>query len=588
MFRSIRWRIALPYVALILAIMLGLGLYISSFVRQTYLNSLENELLTEARLAGDVLASALGGGATTAELNAEAQNWGQLIDRRVTIIAADGTVVGESHDDPALMENHLDRPEVIGAMQTGQGSSTRFSHTVGYQMMYTAVPVTAGGELVGFVRMALPLRQVQANVAHLQRTLIGVTLVAGVLAVLIAMVIAGRTTRPLRDLTEAAAQISRGNLESGHQAYRIIPMTSDEVGRLTQAFNNMTQQLRHQIEALETERSKMAAVLGEMTDGVLIVDEAGQVQLINPAAEGMFEIDHSQALGRSLVEVLRHHQMVELWRRCQETGESQAATLEISARKLYLQGVATPLGRALPGSTLLLFQNLTRLRRLETVRRDFISNISHELRTPLASLKALAETLLESALDDPPAARRFLQRMETEVDALSLMVSELLELSRIESGRVPLQLVATRPLDLVNQAVERLRLQAERASLSVCIECPEDLPEIQVDAKRMEQVLVNLLHNAIKFTPAGGKITVRAQAQRERILFAVQDTGVGIAVEDLPRIFERFYKADRARSGGGTGLGLAIARHLVEAHGGQIWAESEKGKGSTFYFSVPV
>jgi two-component system phosphate regulon sensor histidine kinase PhoR len=315
--------------------------------------------------------------------------------------------------------------------------------------------------------------------------------------------------------------------------------------------------------------------------------------MVNLAAERLFGIEQKSVLTHSLAEVLREHQLIELWQRCQETGESQSISLNMSERHLYLEVIATPLSQALHGNTLMLFQNQTRVRQIEKVRRDFISNISHELRTPLASLKALTETLQEGALDDPPAAHRFLQRMETEVDALSLMVSELLELSRIESGQVPLQFQETTPIDLITKAVERLSLQAERAGLVINIVCPDDLPSIQADPSRLEQVLVNLLHNAIKFTPSGGTITVQASQQNDsqkknNILFFVRDSGIGIASDDLPRIFERFYKADRARSGSGTGLGLAIARHQVEAHGGKIWAESIEGRGSTFYFTIPL
>jgi len=354
------------------------------------------------------------------------------------------------------------------------------------------------------------------------------------------------------------------------------------------AFNIMSVQLSAQIEALETERSKMVAVFSVMTDGVLIVDARGQIQLINPAAESMFSITENDALGNSLIEVLRHHQLQELWERCHKTGETQYATIEITPRQLYLQGVATPLGQALPGNSLLLFQNLTHLRRLETVRKDFISNISHELRTPLASLKALTETLQDGALDDPPAAKRFLQRIETEVDSLSLMVSELLELSRIESGRVPLRISHNHPCELITGAVERLILQAERAKLEIIINCPENLPDIMADSIRLEQVMVNLLHNAIKFTPAGGRIEVKAELQDSNVLFIAKDNGAGISSEDLPRIFERFYKTDPARSSGGTGLGLAIARHTIEMHGGSIWAESKEGQGSCFYFTISL
>jgi len=276
-----------------------------------------------------------------------------------------------------------------------------------------------------------------------------------------------------------------------------------------------------------------------------------------------------------------------LWQFCLKTGETQSAILEFGEKRLWLQCIATPMSQAHQGNVLILLQNITRLRQADTVRRDFISNISHELRTPLASLKALTETLQEGALDDPPAARRFLTRMETEVDALSLMVSELLELARIESGQVPLQLKTIRPIDLLLPAVERLRLQAERGGLDLETDCPVNLPLVLADQTRLEQVLVNLLHNAIKFTPAGGKITLRAWEQADKVIFSVQDTGQGISETDLPRIFERFYKTDQARSGGGTGLGLSIARHLVEAHGGKLWAESIAGQGSTFFFSVP-
>jgi two-component system phosphate regulon sensor histidine kinase PhoR len=237
---------------------------------------------------------------------------------------------------------------------------------------------------------------------------------------------------------------------------------------------------------------------------------------------------------------------------------------------------------------LLVFQDLTRIRKLETVRRDFVSNVSHELRTPLASVKALAETLHEGALEDPPAARRFLQQMESEIDNITQLVHELLELSRIESGRVPLERRSINPCEFLKRGIERMQMQAERAGLSLRLECTEQLPEVNADPERIQQVLVNLIHNAVKFTRPGGEIVVTATPRDHDVIVAVRDTGVGIAPEELTRIFERFYKADRSRSGGGTGLGLSIARHLVEAHGGRIWAESELDKGSVFYFTLPA
>jgi two-component system phosphate regulon sensor histidine kinase PhoR len=325
-----------------------------------------------------------------------------------------------------------------------------------------------------------------------------------------------------------------------------------------------------------------------MTDGVIIVDEEGLVQLINPAALSLFKSNEEEALHKSIVEVVRNHQLVELWRLCRITGEQQSTTLETTPDRLFLQGIATPLRDALPGMTLLVFQDLTRVRKLETVRRDFVSNVSHELRTPLASLKALTETLESGALEDPPAARRFLQRMNTEIDNLTQMVQELLELSRIESNKVPLRREPVHPCDLAQPAIERMLLQAERAGLQLSLDCPENLPLVRADAKRIEQVFVNLIHNAIKFTQPGGEIVISAALENDRVVFSVHDTGVGIAPDVLPRIFERFYKVDRARSSGGTGLGLSIARHIVEAHGGRIWADSIVNVGSTFFFTLPV
>jgi two-component system phosphate regulon sensor histidine kinase PhoR len=349
---------------------------------------------------------------------------------------------------------------------------------------------------------------------------------------------------------------------------------------------------------LDAERARLAAVLEQLTDGVIIADADGRAVLVNPAAARFFG-ENQAATGKSVAEILRHHQLIEAWQHARDSGELQAESLELPVSRQYVQLVAIA-DRYEPGGTLILVQDLTRVRRLETVRRDFVSNVSHELRTPLASLKALTETLQGGALDDPPAAHRFLERMEAEVDALTQMATELLELSRIESGQVPLELSAVQPCQLLNSAVDRMRAQAERANLSISVDCPSELPPVRADGPRLEQVLVNLLHNAIKFTHEGG---VNASAWREEnsVRFAVKDTGIGISSDELARIFERFYKTDRSRSrgealneperrisSGGTGLGLSIARHIVEAHGGRIWAESEEGRGSTFFFSIPL
>ena len=417
--------------------MLGLGGYLSAIVRQNYMDHLDAQLSQAALLVGDAVTPSLKNNTVSGSLDAPAHYYATLLGMRVTIIAADGTVLGESEEPATQLDNHLTRPEVAQALASGEGSSIRLSNTLNIQMVYLAKALKSGQQILGIVRVALPLQQVDANINHLQSVIMGASALAAALAILLAALVAGRITIPLRDLTDTVEKMSDSSLKGQRLTSALIPRSADEVGQLTGAFNTLAVQLQTQIDDLQAERDKLAAVLQEMTDGVLIIDPKGKVQMLNAAAEEMFGIRLEAAVGHSVAETARHYQIVDLWQRCQDTGEAQSAILEIIDKKLYLQGVATPLGEAHSGSILLLFQNLTRLRRLETVRRDFVSNISHELRTPLASLKALTETLQDGALDDPPAARRFLERIETEVDSMSLMVAELLELSRIEFGPRP-------------------------------------------------------------------------------------------------------------------------------------------------------
>jgi two-component system phosphate regulon sensor histidine kinase PhoR len=385
-----------------------------------------------------------------------------------------------------------------------------------------------------------------------------------------------------RRLKRYAAMVR--HIADGEKPVTDLPEDEPGLEDFSNAVKTLTLALRVRSSVVDAERARLATVLERMTDGVLIADAGGRIQFANPAAERLFETENT--LGRTVAEVIRHYQLVEAWQRSRETGEAQEESVELPARRQFLQLVVLPDRQT--GGSLLLVQDLTRVRRLETVRRDFISNVSHELRTPLASLKALTETLRDGALEDPKAAHRFLGRIETEVDALTQMATELLELSRIESGQVPLEFKSVPAAGLLLSAADRMRAQAERAGLVLRVEAPGGLPEVQADAPRLEQVLVNLIHNAVKFTRPGGEVVLSAQAEGDFVRFAVRDTGVGIPEDDLPRIFERFYRVDRSRSGGGTGLGLSISRHLVEAHGGRIWAESVEGQGSTFYFTIPT
>ena len=421
------------------------------------------------------------------------------------------------------------------------------------------------------------------------RVLVVVTLIAVAAGMLLAWIIARRLTGPLQDVTDVAYRIAAGDMSA-----RVLPHRRDEVGELVRAFNQMVEGQRDRINSLTQDRQQFSAVLEHMADGVLITDYQGVVTLINAAACRLLKTTEPEAYGRSFAAVVRHHHLIELWQRCRTQGREQVEAVELSP-ELFLQAVVTPFREGGAAGYVVIFQDLTQVRRLQIMRRDFISNLSHELRTPLASLRAVVETLQDGALADAPAAERFLRRAENEVNTMTQMVEELTELSQIESGQTRLRLAPAAVASLVDGAVERLRTQAERAGLVLVVDVPADLPAVLVDAERIRQVISNLLHNAIKFTPSGGEVRLRAcegdeDEQRRVIVLEVQYTGIGIAREDLPRVFERFYKSDRARTRGhgGTGLGLSIARHLVEAHGGRIWVKSKVGKGSTFFFTLPI
>ncbi|MEP6774760.1 MAG: ATP-binding protein, partial [Chloroflexota bacterium] len=370
------------------------------------------------------------------------------------------------------------------------------------------------------------------------------------------------------------------------------------------------QRLGDTVEQRTTERNRMAAVLANMHDGVITTDELGLVDTINPAAARLFEVAPEKAAGRSLIEVTDSHELHQALADL-VTRPREHHRIEIQARNRTLAVVVTAvegtrgvegIGTDRVAAGLIVLQDITELRHLERARRDFVANIGHELRTPLTSVKLLAETVREVMHEDQHAAEKFLGQIEAEVDRLTQLVRELLELSRIESGQVPMQRTNLDVPQLLETAAGRLRAQAERAGVHLMVEVAALLPLAYADRERIEQVLVNLVHNALKFTNPGGSVTLSAQPDGADIRISVRDTGVGIPPDDLPRIFERFYKVDKARAAargrdggegregreGGTGLGLAIAKHVVQAHGGRIWAESVYGQGATFYFTLPA
>ena len=583
MFRSIQWRITIWFVLLVIVSMAALGVYLTNSARTSELNNLRSELENEAMITAEASLSSFGEQNEIGNLDVLAKKLGEQIGARITIIALDGIVLGDSNEDPTTMENHATRPEVKDALASGLGVSTRYSTTLGEKMMYVAVPIIDNDKVLGIARVALPLTQVQGSVNRVIISIVVAMAITAVLVILAAWLIARMTTRPIRELTRASQKIASG--EFGH---RISMGTKDESGQLAHAFNEMSVNLKRLVETISEDRARLTSILDNMADGVILTDIEGNIILTNKAAQRLFGIRGENAKAKPLIEVVREHELNDILKSCLETGREQIAQFDSGTSNKFLRAIAILIDRERQGGALVLVQDLTELKGLQTMRRELVGNISHEFRTPLAGIKAMVETLQGGAIDDQTAASDFLGRIEAEVDRLAQLVAELTELSRIETGRVELELEPVNLNLLVEEVITQLKPQAERQGLSLKNELAADLPLVQAHKERIRQVIVNLMHNAIKFNRPGGSVSAATKRFEDTVVIEISDTGTGIANDDLPRIFERFYKADRSRAGQGTGMGLAIAKHIVEAHGGEIRAQSEERKGSTFSFSLPI
>jgi len=579
--RSIYWKITIPLIILVLLGMGFLGVYITSSARNTQINHLKLQLVNEAELVANISASSFADPAQQVNLNVVAQTIGAEINTRITFIALDGTVLGDNDQTAASMENHATRPEVQAALAGNIGQDTRYSTTLREYMMYAAVPVLSQGQKIGVARVALPLTTVESSVNSEVLTIITAVVIAAILFILIAALIARMITKPVRQITKAAVGITAGNL--GQQ---IEIRTNDEIGRLAHAFNEMSQNLKTTIAAIVDERGNLATVLTNLTDGVVMTDAEEKLLLTNPAAERLFNFKKENVNGHPLIEAVHDYEIDEIVKKCLSTTHEQTAQLETNGR--FIRVIAVPITTGRSYSTLVLFQDLTELRNLQTMRRELIGNISHDLRTPIAGIKAMVETLQDTAIDDKQVALDFLTRINGEVDRLTQMVTELTELSHIETGKAELRRVPTNLNYLIEEVVGQMRPQAESKPVTITTDFNSNLPVIKVDKDRIRQTLTNLVHNAIKFNNPGGKVTITTTFDNESAIVSMSDTGIGISKEDLPHIFERFYKADKARSQGGSGLGLAIAKHTIQAHGGSISVKSEEGKGTTITFDLPL
>jgi len=582
-------KLTLTLVGFVAVSLLAGGLYLGRALDQFAVASLETRLATAGRLLHDEARGLLVRGAGADAMGAFVRRAARPTESRVTVIAPDGVVLGDSEVAPAdlgRLENHRDRSEVRAALQGKVGRDLRTSVSVHAPLMYVALPVRDGDRLVGVLRLALPLSAVSSSYDQINRVMLAGGLVALVVACGIGIFVAGRVTRPVVEMQAIARQMSEGQF-----AVRAPTRSPDELGALGRALNVMVLRLREQIHNLEAERAKATAILDGMVEGVVAVDGQECILLMNERARAMFGVGPARGEGKPFLEVIRNADLHEIFRSGRTAGgvfRHELRLINPMDRTLRVTAVPLRLAGEDPGLVLVI-DDVTELRRLEHVRTEFIANVSHELRTPLTAIQGYLETLLGGALEEPEHAHRFVEIAFRHTERLGRLLNDLTDLSNIELGKVSLRLAPTPLRPIVDSVLELVAAKARDGEITLTTEVSEVI-HVQADHDRLVQVLINLVDNAVKYTPAGGAVTVRARPTADgRVEVSVSDTGVGIPRADLPRITERFYRVDKARSRelGGTGLGLAIVKHLVLAHGGDLAIDSEEGRGTTVRVLLP-
>jgi len=518
---------------------------------------------------------------------------------RITVIGTDGLVAADSDTpDAALanLENHGARPEVVQALQVGRGMDNRLSQTTGQRMFYFARLVNLSPSSQVVLRLSLPLTVLEERSSDLKRGVGVAFAIAFIVSMICSVFIARGITRPLSEIAVAARRLADGAL--GH---RIRLVSHDEIGVLAQTLNTMADQLESKIQQVTEDRSQLLAILSSMVEGIMVLDGAGRVLQVNPAWERIFSVRNDEAKGRPYREMIKHPELASLTAEVLQKHEALSGEITLSPTRRTLRVEASPVPGEEGGNkpcVVVVFYDITALRRLEQIRKDFVANVSHELRTPLTSIKGYVEALLDGGKDDPRAAEQYLEIVRKQSDRLNLLLDDLLQLAQIESGQIALRQDLVRVDTVFERTMTVMKPLADKKGHALTVAVPDDLPPILGDEERLVQLLTNLLDNAVKYTPAKGAIVVAARRLPRRpsdprqgmIELSVTDTGMGIPESDRPRVFERFYRVDKARSRelGGTGLGLAIVRHIAEGHGGRVWAEGTLPSGSRFMVTLPI
>jgi two-component system, OmpR family, phosphate regulon sensor histidine kinase PhoR len=595
------WKLGLTYLALLLGVLLAVGLYSSRVLRRDYIRSADDKLASLLKIAQ----------ARPPRLEDSAQlrawtRWMAESGARVTVIDHAGLVLDDTAHDPETMENLFNRPEIRQAFAAGTGQSVRHSATLGRDLIYRAIRYQppAGPPVV--IRVALPLAQIDVALGEFRKRLLVASLVILILGSVVSFAVSREFAARVDRLKDFSRRVAEGD-------FRPLPAEPprDELDDLAGALSETAARMDRTIHSLSGERNRSSAILRSMVEGVAVIDAQEKLVFSNRAFSEILNLDTSAIEGRPVIEVVRNSDLLELIRRVLRGEEGvrgdiamgivQQRSFSVTAAPVRVLEAAqpggspgipaaeTPAAAETPGAVVVL-HDLTELRRLERVRQDFVANVSHEFKTPLTAIQGFAETLLAGALDDPDNNRRFLEIIRDHAVRLARLTDDLLKLARIGAEKLEVEFSPVNITQLIERCAETTLLKASQKQIALEIEVPPGLPAMRGDASLLRDVLQNLLDNAIQYTAPGGLIHVSATASEREAVISVADTGIGIPLADQERIFERFYRVDAARSRelGGTGLGLSIAKHIVEAHGGRLWVESEVGVGSKFSFSIPL
>jgi two-component system, OmpR family, phosphate regulon sensor histidine kinase PhoR len=587
MLRSrILWKLFSGYVVLILLSTIIVGFLVSRQVENETLVEIEQSLDVRATLLRSV---ALESFHTDTNIQKRIRTLGLNTNTRFTIIKPDGTVLADSEEDPATMDNHANRPEILAAGSHGQGITNRFSDTVDKEMMYYAIPVEKEGHFLGYVRTSLPLSVIDDRLSHVRATVLFSIAMSILVALILGFIVARGFAKPLTAMTAIAKSMSGGNYNQ-----RVSIDRKDEIGSLANALNKMASSSHERLETIALDNNKLLAILSGMVEGVVAVDKSETIIHLNEAGARILGISSTEDVHRRIWEATHSQELCQVFSVAfnEETEIRKKLKIVASSTDQIVEVHASPFrdaGGELVGAVAIL-HDVSELERLETIRRDFVANVSHELKTPITAIRGLIETLIDDEGMPQESHRIFLTKTMNQTLRLSTIVTDLLALSRLES--VGLDLIRA-PLDLrevVTASMQVLLPVSEGKNIIIESQIPDEPLEVLGDREALFQSVNNLLDNAIKYNSEKGTVTLHLQMEGENAVIQVRDTGIGIEPLEQHRIFERFYRVDKARSRqlGGTGLGLSIVKHTALAHGGQLSVESIPGTGSTFQIYIPL